>query len=274
MPWRAFQRQHSSLVAPALGFPFTTANASSANGWDSLLPRDSQPTLPTVSCPAAKDDDSAFTSDRISSHSPLLWEGLSWNDIHDVTLDKPLQSIESLLSLEPQLEHGLQGSQDIMDFSIDSLDALAGGAMSPLCLDLPLPPPFLFCDDLLSLDVPSPPPAPTPASVSAPAAPALAASHTKVSDKGLRKRARKGRGRYRQRPRACELPAEELKHQRKLARNAATRRRAHWLEEQAVLAGAMAASARRAEELASEQDQLQKELTILRDVVFARFGQP
>jgi hypothetical protein len=85
-----------------------------------------------------------------------------------------------------------------------------------------------------------------------------------------RKRARKGRGRHRHRPRACELPQEELQHQRKLARQAATRRRASWLEERSALEDAMAVSVQHAKELESEQQHLRKELAILRDVVCAR----
>jgi hypothetical protein len=85
-----------------------------------------------------------------------------------------------------------------------------------------------------------------------------------------RKRVRKGRGRHRHRPRACELPEEELQHQRKLARQAATRRRARWLEERSALEDAMAVSVQHAKELESEQQQLQNELAILRDVVCAR----
>ena len=85
------------------------------------------------------------------------------------------------------------------------------------------------------------------------------------------KRARKGgRARYRRRPRACELPADELAQQRKLAREAANRRRACWLEEQAVLDKAVAASERRAAELEAEHTQLQQELTILKDVIVYR----
>ena len=93
-----------------------------------------------------------------------------------------------------------------------------------------------------------------------------------VKDK--RKRARRAQGdRHRRRPRACELAEDDLKHQRKLAREAATRRRGRWLEEQAALAGAMAASVQRTEELETDRRQLQQELTILRDVIGHRHRQ-
>jgi hypothetical protein len=84
------------------------------------------------------------------------------------------------------------------------------------------------------------------------------------------KRTRKAAGRARRRRLACELPAEELQQQRKLAREAANRRRSRWLEEQAELDNAMAAVDQHTSELNKEYLQLQQELTILKDVVYHR----
>eukprot|EP00045_Choanoeca_perplexa_P003100 m.28640 g.28640 ORF g.28640 m.28640 type:complete len:266 (-) comp11864_c0_seq2:147-944(-) len=100
--------------------------------------------------------------------------------------------------------------------------------------------------------------------------PAVKRTTTRTTSSG-RKRACKTR--FRRRPRACELPAAELQHQRKLAREAAARRRARWIEEQAELNKAMAASKQHSKQLAQEHQKLAKDLRILTDVVFHRHHQ-
>jgi hypothetical protein len=151
-------------------------------------------------------------------------------------LSLSLPTIETLMNIEP-----LQGCPDVLLSN---------------CLDVSPPPLSIPSIDLQRVAVSSPP----------------ASSRPDVSHKTSHaiKRARKSRSRQRHRPRTCDLPEEELQHQRKLARQAATRRRARWLEERSALEDAMAVSVQHAKKLESEQQQLQKELAILRDVIASR----
>lgn len=89
--------------------------------------------------------------------------------------------------------------------------------------------------------------------------------------KMLPKRHRKNRRRHRRRARACELAPQELEHSRMLARSAAQRRRARWLEEENELLSAMAASEMRDQELKAEHIKLVREITILQDVIQHRW---
>ena len=260
MQWRSLE----APVLPCFQLPACDASFASNDGlplqWDSL------------STPAVLASLSLASKDGAASEL-LVRSSTASSDSADASPRAALVELlpEASLNLQSLLDFDLPSSQDILDLSLaDALDALPSSAMSPLReLDPPLPSTFLFCDDLLSLAVP--PPLAAPASAPAPArAPQLPILKTAAGNT-LRKRARKGRGRHRQRQRACELPLDELKHQRKLAREAATRRRARWLDEQCVLAGAMAASIQHAKELTSEQQTLQQELGILRGVIAARF---
>eukprot|EP00045_Choanoeca_perplexa_P007159 m.63195 g.63195 ORF g.63195 m.63195 type:complete len:268 (+) comp13959_c0_seq2:157-960(+) len=87
-----------------------------------------------------------------------------------------------------------------------------------------------------------------------------------------KQRGRKTGRRVRVRPRACELDPDQLARQRKLAREAATRRRARWVEQEQQLQARLQASRDHNRSLETEEQRLLKQRSILRRAVFDRFA--
>eukprot|EP00730_Choanoeca_flexa_P003939 TRINITY_DN11542_c0_g2_i1.p1 TRINITY_DN11542_c0_g2~~TRINITY_DN11542_c0_g2_i1.p1 ORF type:complete len:261 (+),score=54.52 TRINITY_DN11542_c0_g2_i1:488-1270(+) len=204
-----------------------------------------------------------------SSLSPNVQINLSDECIDTAPVDIPLDELEHLLELDAEVDT-LTARKAVSSLEITSQTAMMT-ATTPVKLGSPE---SAGVDASVKASMASQQPASstfTCSNSTSSCSSNISSNHTdKLTLKPRQKKGKLKRKYIRHRPRACEMDAEQLQHQRKLSREAAQRRRARWLEEEKLLAEAMAKADTKHRELLAEHKQLKQELAILRDIIGGR----